>query len=116
MSFASGTRAPMVGVLIFAIVLLAGAAISGIARRSILSTAVLFLVAGLIVGRVGLGLIDVHPTSSNVAPASSSVQRMVSLARSTWAAQSPDARSSPASSSAVQPLIQIQSFTCTARA
>ncbi len=56
----------MSAVLIFAVVLLVAAAISGLARRSILSTAVLFLVSGFVVGAGGLGILSVRPTDSTV--------------------------------------------------
>ncbi len=56
----------MSAVLIFAVVLLVAAAISGLARRSILSTAVLFLVAGYLVGAGGLGILTVRPSDPAV--------------------------------------------------
>ncbi|MDP9408244.1 MAG: cation:proton antiporter [Actinomycetota bacterium] len=47
--------------LVFAVVLLVGVLISGLAQRSVLSTAVLFLVAGFLVGEGVLGLIVLRP-------------------------------------------------------
>ncbi len=52
----------MDAVLLFAIVLLVAVLISGLAHRSILSTAVLFLAAGFVAGGPILGIVRVHPT------------------------------------------------------
>ncbi len=52
----------MVGVLIFAIVLAIAVLLSDLAHRSVLSTAVIFLVAGFLVGQGMLGLIKLSPT------------------------------------------------------
>lgn len=49
--------------LVFALVLLAAVLVSARARRTILSTSVMFLVAGFLVGRGCLGWLDVTPTS-----------------------------------------------------
>jgi NhaP-type Na+/H+ or K+/H+ antiporter len=46
-------------VLAIAVTLFVGVLMSGLARRSVLSTSVLFLGVGLVVGRVGLGLFDI---------------------------------------------------------
>ncbi|GAA5125641.1 cation:proton antiporter [Pseudonocardia adelaidensis] len=51
----------MILVLTFGVVLLVTVAVSGLAARSVLSTALVFLVAGSLVGPGGLGLIDVTP-------------------------------------------------------
>ncbi len=56
----------MSGVLVFAVTLLIGVAISGVARRSILSTAVLFLAAGAVAGQLGFGAIDVSSGDPSV--------------------------------------------------
>ncbi len=47
--------------LAFAVVLLAGVLISGLAHRSVLSTAVLFLVAGFLLGDGMLGVVHLRP-------------------------------------------------------
>ncbi len=47
--------------LAFSVVLLIGVLISGLANRSVLSTAVLFLVAGFLLGEGVLGVIDLAP-------------------------------------------------------
>lgn len=52
----------MVTVLAFATTLLLAVLVSEWARRSVLSTAVLFLVAGFVAGHGDLGLIDLDPT------------------------------------------------------
>ena len=44
--------------LVFALVLLLGVLISGLANRSVLSTAVLFLTAGLVLGEGSLGVLE----------------------------------------------------------
>lgn len=51
----------MVGVLAFAVTLLLAVLVSGLAHRSVLSTAVLFLGAGFLIGDGGLGLVSVQP-------------------------------------------------------
>jgi NhaP-type Na+/H+ or K+/H+ antiporter len=53
-------------VLIFAAALLAASLISALAHRSILSTAVLFLFLGAVLGRDSLGLIGLSPDSQQV--------------------------------------------------
>ena len=53
----------MILVLTFGVVLVITVALSGLAARSILSTALVFLVAGALVGPGFLGLIDVSPQS-----------------------------------------------------
>ncbi len=53
--------------LAFAAVLLVAVLVSSLAHRTILSTAVLFLVAGAALGRQGFGVIDVSPSSPVVA-------------------------------------------------
>ena len=57
----------VIGVLVFSAVLLIASAISGVARRSIMSTAVLFLFAGFVVGHVGFQVINVGPDEPLVA-------------------------------------------------
>jgi NhaP-type Na+/H+ or K+/H+ antiporter len=56
----------MVGVFAFAAVLLVAAAVSGLARRSILSTAVLFLAAGALLGNLGLEVLHLEPSDAPV--------------------------------------------------
>lgn len=56
----------MVLVLTFGVVLLITVALSGLAARSVLSTALVFLLAGALVGPGFLGLIDVTPQSPAV--------------------------------------------------
>ena len=56
----------MILVLAFGVVLVLTVALSGLAARSILSTALVFLVAGAVVGPGFLGLIDVSPQSPAV--------------------------------------------------
>jgi len=51
----------MVVVLAFAVTLLVAVLVSGLAHRSVLSTAVLFLLAGLLLGSGVLNVIRVHP-------------------------------------------------------
>jgi NhaP-type Na+/H+ or K+/H+ antiporter len=53
----------MVLLLVFGVTLLAGVLISALADRSIVSTAVLFLLAGFVVGQGGLGWIGVKPNA-----------------------------------------------------
>jgi NhaP-type Na+/H+ or K+/H+ antiporter len=52
----------VVALLVFAAVLLAAILVSELAERSVLSTAVVFLVAGFAAGRGGLGLLTLAPT------------------------------------------------------
>ena len=47
--------------LVFSLTLLVAVMLSGIARRGILSTAVLFLVVGFVAGEGVLGLISIQP-------------------------------------------------------
>nr|WP_042178640.1 cation:proton antiporter [Kibdelosporangium sp. MJ126-NF4]CEL13305.1 sodium/hydrogen exchanger [Kibdelosporangium sp. MJ126-NF4]CTQ98996.1 sodium/hydrogen exchanger [Kibdelosporangium sp. MJ126-NF4] len=49
-------------VLAFGVVLLISVSLSGLAARTVLSTALMFLVAGALIGQGGLGLIDIPPT------------------------------------------------------
>ena len=49
-------------VLAFGVVLLISVSLSGIAARTVLSTALLFLLAGALIGQGGFGLIAIHPT------------------------------------------------------
>jgi len=51
----------MEAVLAYAIVLLAAVLVSGLAHRTILSTAVIFLVAGFVAGDSGLGIVSLTP-------------------------------------------------------
>ncbi len=58
---------PTAVLVAFAAVLLAAVLISGRAHRSILSTAVLFLAAGFVLGNGGFGVVSVRPTDRAVA-------------------------------------------------
>ncbi|MFI9406921.1 cation:proton antiporter [Nocardia sp. NPDC052316] len=49
-------------VLAFGVVLLVSVSLSGVAARTVLSTALLFLVAGALIGDGGLGLVDISPS------------------------------------------------------
>ncbi|MEU4221677.1 cation:proton antiporter [Actinoplanes sp. NPDC026623] len=49
--------------LTFAVVLLLAVLVSALAKRTILSTAVLFLAAGIVLGAESTGVLDVHPDS-----------------------------------------------------
>ena len=51
----------MTAVLAFAVTLLLAVLISELAHRSVLSTSVLFLLAGVVVGEGGLGVVPLHP-------------------------------------------------------
>ena len=51
---------------VFGLLLLAGALVAGLARRSLLSLTALFVVAGLILGQGGLEVLDVDPGSDFV--------------------------------------------------
>ncbi|GAA3645628.1 sodium/proton antiporter (CPA1 family) [Lentzea atacamensis] len=53
-------------VLAFGVVLLISVSLSGLAARTILSTALMFLVAGALIGQGGLGLVDIPSNSSFV--------------------------------------------------
>ncbi|MBF5046498.1 sodium:proton antiporter [Aggregicoccus sp. 17bor-14] len=53
----------MVAVLVYAVALVLAALFSSLARRSVLSTSVLFLGAGVVTGPGVLGLVDVQPDS-----------------------------------------------------
>jgi NhaP-type Na+/H+ or K+/H+ antiporter len=48
-------------VLAFGVVLLISVSLSGVAARTVLSTALLFLAAGAVIGQGGLGLVDIAP-------------------------------------------------------
>jgi NhaP-type Na+/H+ or K+/H+ antiporter len=48
-------------VLAFGLVLLLSVSLSGLAARTVLSTALLFLLAGAVIGQGGFGLITIHP-------------------------------------------------------
>lgn len=48
-------------VLAFGVVLLVSVSLSGVAARTVLSTALLFLVAGAVIGQGGLGLVVINP-------------------------------------------------------
>ena len=50
-------------VAVFGLLLMAGALVAGLARRSFLSLAAAFVVAGFILGQDGLGVLDIDPTS-----------------------------------------------------
>ena len=49
-------------VLAFGVVLLVCVSLSGVAARTVLSTALLFLLAGALIGQGGLGLVVIHPS------------------------------------------------------
>ncbi len=51
----------MVLVLAFGLVLLISVSLSGVAARTVLSTALLFLVAGALIGPGGLGVVTIGP-------------------------------------------------------
>jgi NhaP-type Na+/H+ or K+/H+ antiporter len=51
---------------VFGVLLVCGALIAGLARRTFLSLTALFVVAGLILGRGGLGVLDFNPRSGFV--------------------------------------------------
>jgi NhaP-type Na+/H+ or K+/H+ antiporter len=53
--------------LVFALVLLLAVLVSALAKRTVLSTAVLFLAAGFLVGDGMLGVVEVTPASPVVA-------------------------------------------------
>lgn len=53
----------MVLILVFGVALLVAVLLSGVAARSVLSTSLLFLAAGAVVGEGGAGLVDVRPDS-----------------------------------------------------
>ncbi|UQS25270.1 cation:proton antiporter [Amycolatopsis thermalba] len=48
-------------VLAFGVVLLVSVSLSGLAARTVLSTALMFLLAGALIGQGGFGLVTVHP-------------------------------------------------------
>jgi sodium/hydrogen antiporter len=52
--------------LVFAVVLIVGIAISGVAHRTVLSTTVLFLVAGFVLGNGMLGIVPLNPEDESV--------------------------------------------------
>ncbi|MGC7102525.1 cation:proton antiporter [Amycolatopsis lurida] len=54
-------------ILAFGVVLLISVSLSGVAARTVLSTALLFLLAGALIGQGGLGLIDIGPGDPLVA-------------------------------------------------
>ncbi|HET9142712.1 sodium:proton antiporter [Actinophytocola sp.] len=49
-------------VVAFGVVLLISVSLSGVAARTVLSTALLFLLAGALIGQGGFGLVVIHPT------------------------------------------------------
>ena len=51
---------------IFGLLLMLGALVSGLARRSFLSLTAAFVIAGFVLGKGGLGLLDLDPTSDFV--------------------------------------------------
>lgn len=53
--------------LAFAILLFIAVLLSGLVKRSIISTAVLFLVAGMVLGKGGFQLISIQPTEPFIA-------------------------------------------------
>lgn len=54
-------------VLAFGIVLLISVSLSGVAARTVLSTSLLFLVAGAVIGNGGLGIVSIGPHDPIVA-------------------------------------------------
>ncbi|GLZ42281.1 cation:proton antiporter [Actinokineospora sp. NBRC 105648] len=56
----------MMLVLAFGVVMLISVSLSGVAARTVLSTALLFLLAGALLGRGGLGVIDIQPDTPMV--------------------------------------------------
>ncbi|MFR9807013.1 cation:proton antiporter [Pseudonocardia sp. RS010] len=61
-----GGRTPVIPVLAFGVVLLISVLLSGLAARTVLSTALLFLVGGVIIGPAVLDLIDIDPQSGTI--------------------------------------------------
>lgn len=57
----------MIALLVVALLLLLAVLISGVAERSVLSIAVLFLIAGIVLGQSGLGLFKIDPQAPFVA-------------------------------------------------
>ncbi len=57
----------MEGILAFALTLLVAVLLSGLAHRSVLSAAVLFLAAGFLFGKSGIGLVRIEPGDAFVA-------------------------------------------------
>ena len=51
---------------VFGVLLMLGALVSGLARRSFLSLTAAFVVAGFVLGKGGLGILDLDPTSGFV--------------------------------------------------
>jgi sodium/hydrogen antiporter len=51
---------------VFGVLLMIGALVSGLARRSILSLTAAFVIAGFVLGKGGLGILDLDPTSDFV--------------------------------------------------
>ncbi|MCG8922844.1 hypothetical protein [Lentzea sp. CC55] len=75
-------------VLAFGAVLLISVSLSGPAARTILSTALMFLVAGALIGQGGLGLVDIPSNSTDAS--SSAWARTTSCCPSTrWGSGSP---------------------------
>ncbi|MFC7655436.1 hypothetical protein ACFQV8_01735 [Pseudonocardia benzenivorans] len=56
----------MIPVLAFGVVLLISVLLSGLAARTVLSTALLFLVGGAVIGPAVLDLIDIDPHSGTI--------------------------------------------------
>ena len=54
-------------VLAFGIVLLISVSLSGVAARTVLSTSLLFLVAGAVIGKEGMGIVSIVPDDHIVA-------------------------------------------------
>ena len=51
---------------VFGVLLMLGALVSGLARRSFLSLTAAFVIAGFVLGKGGLGVLDLDPTSDFV--------------------------------------------------
>ncbi len=66
MPIAAGVEFLETPILVFGLLLAGGALISGLARRSFLSLAAAFVVAGFVLGRGGLGVLDLDPRSDFV--------------------------------------------------
>jgi NhaP-type Na+/H+ or K+/H+ antiporter len=64
--FAAGVDFLQEPVALFGALLMAGALVAGLARRSFLSLTAAFVVAGFILGQGGLGVLDFEPTSGFV--------------------------------------------------
>jgi sodium/hydrogen antiporter len=64
--FAAGVEYLEAPLTVFGLLLVAGALVAGVARRSFLSLTAAFVIAGFLLGKGGLGVLDLDPTSSFV--------------------------------------------------